>query len=162
MKKNLVNGTYLLEKYPGKGGWTYIALPQIKPAKDTPFGWVKVSGSIDDYSLKQISLMSMGERKLFLPVKASIRKQIKKEAGDFVELLLFEDNAPIEFPKEILDCFDLEPTELLQRFKGFALWEQKAYLNWIYDAKKKETKAKRIAEMMRRIQLNLKLHDKLP
>ncbi len=162
MKKKLAEGTYVLEKYPGKGGWTYIALPEVQPAKNTPFGWVKVSGHIDAYALQQISLMPMGDGKLFLPVKAAIRKKIQKEAGDFVHLLLYNDNTPLEIPDEILECFAMEPATHLTTFKNLALWEQKAFLNWIAEAKREETKAKRIAEMMRRMELNLKLHERLP
>jgi len=28
-EKPLVNRKYLLEKYPGKGGWTYAAIPEV-------------------------------------------------------------------------------------------------------------------------------------
>ena len=64
MKKPLVNNHYLLEKYPGKGGWTYAAIPEIKQNKNAPFGWVKVKGSIDDFELKQYKLMPMGNGKI--------------------------------------------------------------------------------------------------
>ena len=45
----LVNGKYLLEKFPGKGGWTFAAIPEVLQNKNNPFCWVKVKGSIDDY-----------------------------------------------------------------------------------------------------------------
>ena len=40
MKKEvpLVNRKFLLEKYPGKGGWTYAAIPEILQNKNNPFG----------------------------------------------------------------------------------------------------------------------------
>jgi hypothetical protein len=78
METPLVNGDYLLQKFPGKGGWTYAAIPEILQNKKNPFGWVKVKGSVDGYELKQYKLMPMGEGRLFLPVKAAIRKKIKK------------------------------------------------------------------------------------
>jgi hypothetical protein len=37
----LVNKEYLLEKSPGKGGWTYTVIPEILPDPKSPFGWVK-------------------------------------------------------------------------------------------------------------------------
>ncbi len=41
----------------------------------------------------------MGDGKMFLPVKAEIRKKIKKEAGDWVHVLLYTDNEPLEVPQ---------------------------------------------------------------
>jgi hypothetical protein len=67
----------VLEKIPGKGGWTYVVINEIAPDKRAKFGWVKVRGSIDDYELNQYKLMPMGNGKLFLPVRAEIRKKQK-------------------------------------------------------------------------------------
>ena len=33
-----------LQKFAGKGGWTYARIPEIMPDKKTPFGWVKSKG----------------------------------------------------------------------------------------------------------------------
>ena len=79
-EKALVNAQYLLEKFPGKGGWTYAVIPDISPGKRIPFGWVRVSGSIDAHELKRYKLMPMGNGQMFLPVKAEIRKIINKKS----------------------------------------------------------------------------------
>lgn len=84
LEKPLLNKEYLLQKFPGKGGWTYAVIPEVLQNKNNPFGWVKVKGSIDDYELKHYKLMPMGNDKLFLPVKAGIRKIIKKQAGEIM------------------------------------------------------------------------------
>lgn len=78
-KKYIVNKKCVLEKFSGKGGWTYIPLPEILPTKNTPFGWVIVNGVIDDYKLSKHKLLSMGNNKLFLPIKVEIRKTIKNK-----------------------------------------------------------------------------------
>jgi hypothetical protein len=158
--KPLVDGQYLLEKFPGKGGWTYASIPEIQPDKKAPFGWVRVKGFVDDYPLKQYKLMPMGNGTLFLPVKAEIRKKIKKKAGDTVHVILELDDSPYEIPNEIVECFKMEPPELLRRFKSFKEWEQKSYLDWIYQAKREATKTDRILKMMDRVSKNLKFHDK--
>ena len=51
--KPLVNREYLLEKFPGKGGWTYALIPEILQDKHSHFGWVIVNGSIDGYEIKK-------------------------------------------------------------------------------------------------------------
>ncbi len=74
-KRPLVSKTCFLHKFPGKGDWTYAEIPEVKPDPKTPFGWVVVNGSIDNYQLKHVKLMPMGNGKLFLPVKAAIRRK---------------------------------------------------------------------------------------
>ncbi|MFT5385881.1 MAG: hypothetical protein ACI81W_003292, partial [Saprospiraceae bacterium] len=59
-EKPLVNKKYLLQRFPGKGGWTFAEIPEILQNKKAPFGWVCVKGFIDDYELKQYKLMPMG------------------------------------------------------------------------------------------------------
>ncbi len=157
-KKALVNKEYLLEKYPGKGGWTYAAIPEIVQDKKKPFGWVQVKGSIDGVDLKNYKLMPMGNGKLFLPVKAEIRKKIKKKEGDWVKIILFADNDPLDIPTELLLCLKDEP-KAYKVFLNFPEGEQKAYINWIYAAKKEETKIERLAKTVERLTKKLKLSD---
>jgi len=159
-EKPLVNAEYLLEKFPGKGGWTYAAIPEILQNKNNPFGWVKVKGSIDKFELKQYKLMPMGNGKLFLPVKAEIRKKIGKLAGDYVHLILYSDESLLEIPSEIVECFKTEPKKTYEIFLNFTEGEQKAYLDWIYGAKTDDTKAERIVKMMDRVQHKIKFYDK--
>lgn len=160
-KKHLINKDYLLQKFPGKGAWTYAEIPEIPQNSKNPFGWVQVKGAIDDYPLRQFKLMPMGNGRLFLPVRASIRKKIKKEAGDHVHLILDLDHSELEIPTEIMECFKNEPKSIYESFSSFSDGEKKAYLDWIYLAKTDATKVKRIAQMMERLQYNLKLRDRI-
>lgn len=155
----LVDQKYLLEKFPGKGGWTYAAIPQISQNKNNPFGWVRVKGWIDSFELNRYKLMPMGNGLLFLPVKAEIRKKIGKQAGDYVKVKLYTDDTPLEIPEEIMECFEHEPAEAYQNFLGFTEEEQKAYLDWIYGAKQEDTKTERIIRMMDRLLQNKKFHE---
>ena len=121
---------------------------------------MRVKGYIDGYELKQYKLMPMGNGKLFLPVKAAIQKKIGKEAGDFVHVKLYSDESVLEISTEIIECFEDEPKKTYQTFLSFTEGEQKAYLDWIYDAKTDETKAKRILKMMNKLRKKLKFYDK--
>ena len=151
----LVDGDYLLQKFPGKGGWTYAAIPEIPLDKKNPFGWVKVKGRIDGFELSQYKLMPMGNGKLFLPVRAEIRKKIRKQEGDTVRVVLYADESRLVVPEEIVECLKHEPGEIWETFSSFTEGEQKAYLDWIYSAKTDETKAKRIAQMIDKLQNKL-------
>jgi hypothetical protein len=157
--KPLVNKKYKLEKFPGKGGWTFARIPQIIQDKNKPFGWVKVRGTIDGYEIRKCHLMPMGNGKLFLPVKAEIRKKIGKKEGDYVTVILYPDNEPLEVPEEMLLCLQDEPAAL-RFFKSLSESEQNFYIQWIYSAKKEETKVDRLAKTVNRLACGLKLYDK--
>ena len=159
MDKPLVNQSYLLKKIAGKGGWTYAEVPEIRPDKHAHFGWVKVRGSIDGYEIKQYNLMPIGNGNLFLPVKAAIRKIIKKEAGDAVHVILYADNTPLSIPDELLVCL-LDAPKAHQFFQTLTESNQKHYVVWIEESKRLETKINRIAKTIERLEKGLKMHDK--
>jgi len=146
----LVDKDYLLEKFPGKGGWTYAEIPEIVQDKRAHFGWVRVRGAIDGFKINTYHLMPMGNGKLFLPVKSEIRKQIKKQAGDYVHVTLFADKLPTEIPKEFAACLQNE-WNAMEAFSGYSNGEQKRMIDWIYAAKTDETKIRRISETLDRI-----------
>jgi hypothetical protein len=158
-EKLLVDREVLLQKFSSKGGWTYAELPEVTPSGNNPFGWLTVSGNIDEYTLDHHKLMPMGNGNLFLPVKAAIRKKIGKEAGDHVKIILYRDNSPMDIPDEIMDCFRTESSEAWEHFNKFSETEKKAYLDWIYEAQKEETKIKRIRKMLDKVRKNKRFYD---
>ena len=139
MDEKLVDKEYLLEKLPGKYGWTYTIIPEIRPAPNAPFNWVKVRGTIDRYQIKDYRLMPSGDVMpsgkgvLFLAVNAEIRKKIQKQADDIVALQFF--NSLIES-------------------------EQYKYIRWIYSAKGEQTKVDRIAKTVTKLADRKKFADK--
>jgi hypothetical protein len=156
--KTLVDKKLKLEKFNGKGGWTYVQVPVIRREARRPFGWVKVKGSIDGYKIKHYHLMPMGNGKLFLPVKAEIRKMLGKSQGDRVHVVLYADNEPLEIPDEMMHCLKDEPLAL-KFFKSLTESQRKYYIDWIYSARKEDTKVKRLAETVNRLLQGLKLYD---
>lgn len=157
--KPLINKRYRLEKFPGKGGWTFACIHEIEQDKKAPFGWVKVRGTIDGYEIRKYHLMPMGNGRLFLPVKAEIRKKIKKYEGDLVHVILYADHEPLEVPEEMLLCLRDEPAAL-KFFISLTESEQKFYMDWIYSAKKEQTKIARLAESINKLLKGLKFHEK--
>lgn len=158
-EKPLVNKKYLLEKFQGKGGWTYAQIPEILQNKNSRFGWVKVRGTIDGFEIKNYHLMPMGNGKLFLPVKAGIRKKIGKKEGDHVHVVLYADNLPVEIPEELKLCLSDEP-DAYETFLTYSDGEQKAFIEWIYSAKTDETKVERISKTLDKLARGQKLKDR--
>lgn len=150
IEKPLVDKQYLLQKFPGKGGWTFASIPEILQDKHAYFGWVKVKGSIDGFPIKCYHLMPMGNGTLFLPVKAQIRKAIGKGEGDIVRVILYKDDAPLDIPQEFILCLN-DDTGAKKTFYALPEGERKAIIDWIYSAKKEETKISRMAKIINRL-----------
>jgi len=154
MNAPITDKIYLLEKFPGKGGWTFAQISEILPQKENPFGWVKVKGNIDGFEFSKYHLMPMGNGKLFLPVKAEIRKKIKKEAGDTVHVVLYLDQDPLEIPEDFMTCLKDEPLAF-SFYNSLPQRQQEQYIKWIYASKSPEIKIQRMANAINRLLQNL-------
>ncbi|MFN6943561.1 MAG: DUF1905 domain-containing protein [Cytophagaceae bacterium] len=147
-----------LERFPGKGGWTYARV-ELSPDIDKPLVWRKVNGTIDDLAVEKLTLMPMGDGKLFIAVKAEIRKKIKKDAGDSVTIILYED-APIpeDIPEDFILCLQ-DDSDAWRYFTSFSEEEKIKYVHWIYSAKDEDEIVERMAEAINRISRNIKLKN---
>jgi len=125
-----IDRKYKLEKWPGKGGWTYAAIPEIVQNPENPFGWVTVKGRIDQVDFVRTRLMPMGSGKLFFPVKAALRKKIGKTAGDWVHIVLEPDDSNFTIPEVISSCLEDNPVEK-QRFSALPAADQEKLCKWI-------------------------------
>jgi hypothetical protein len=141
----LVDRDYVLDKTPGRGGWTYTLIPEIAPDPHAPFGWVKVKGTIDGVPIAGYHLMpgNHGSKQLFLSVKAALRKKIKKGAGDWVHLVLWRDDDPAEVPEELRLCIADDPAAA-EFFDSLTQGQQQAYVRWIYSAKSEQARIERM------------------
>ena len=97
-----------------------------------------------------MSFMPSGNGQLLLSVKAEIRKKIKKQAGDYVHVILYPANEPLEIPEELLLCLQ-EDQDAQQFFHSLNENEQHNYVKWIYSAKTDETRVERIAKTLVRL-----------
>lgn len=149
-EKPIFHQKVLMEKYPEKGGWTYATLKDIIFPKDRKSKQLTVKGTIDGYEIDQYNLFSIKDGRKFLPFKKEIRKAIHKEAGDFVEVILYLDDSPINIPDEIQLC--LNDDELIKsKFELLTVGKKKYYIDWIMKGKHAETRANRIVKMMTEI-----------
>lgn len=155
----LIDDKFLLVKYPGKGGWTYTVLPATIRKNKTPFGWVQVSGYIDDFELKAYRLMPMSSGQLFLPVKSDIRKKISKQAGDWVHVKLFADAIPADAEQDLLLCLN-ENKEAHNSFLNCSDEERQAFIQWIASARNEQIKLERIAQTLDMLECGQRLPAK--
>ena len=143
----LIEGEFFLERFTGKGGWTFVRLPISQLGAKTHFGMLKVSGSIDDFEFEGKTLMPMGDGFLFLPVSKEIRSHIRKEEGEKVELRLFRNGIPDQLTDELKDCLMDDPGKL-ELYQALPAAEQARWLEMIYSAGDEEQKAERIVRLL--------------
>lgn len=158
MPNPLADKHYLIEKMPGKGGWTYVVIAEIPPTERSRLGTVRVRGFIDSYELRQFNLLPMKDGKMMLPLKAAVRKKIRKQEGDFVHVILFADDSPVVVPDEIMLCL-LESPKALQFFESLSDSNKKYWIDWIEEAKKLETKADRILKSIQMLEKGQRFYD---
>ena len=158
MEQPIINQQYQLQKMQMKGGWTYIELPDIPKHLKQPFGWVPVKGSIDTYEIKQFKLWTMKSGNMFMPIKAEIRKKIKKTEGDWVHVILYYDDSPLVIPDEFMVCL-LDAPKAHTFYESISETSKKHYIDWIYESKTLETRVNRIAKAIEKLEMGLKLYQ---
>ncbi len=145
--EQIVGGEFFLERFQGKGGWTFIKIPIAILPSGKAFGMLKVCGSIDDYTFEGKHLMPMGDGFLFLPISKPIRQAIGKEEGDKVLFKLYRDEIPTSIPEELIACLEDDPGKL-SLFQKLSDAEQKQWIEYIYSANSDEVKANRIIKLL--------------
>jgi hypothetical protein len=131
---------------PDKKGWSFIILNKTLANKLNPGvrKGFRVKGKLDDYKIKQTSLLPVSGERFMLPFNATMRKATGKKAGDKVTLELELDKAPLKLSDDLLVCLK---DELVagEYFKSLPPSHQRYYSKWIADAKTDATREKRIA-----------------
>lgn len=150
MSELLLDQVLRLEKFPGKGGWTFVRLPEIKTSSGKPLGWDKLRILFDDHEVPEMGLLSLGNGQRFLPVKAAIRKAIGKQAGDQVRLQLFTLIEELDIRSEFLLCLEDEP-DAVKHFQRWKLPEREKYIFWIEQGQNTEQQVERMAKAVDRI-----------
>lgn len=144
----IIEGTFFIERYPGKGGWSYLELPPIPKPKDVPFGWIEASANLDGLFIEHLKLWPMKTGHVMLSLRAAIRKKINKEAGDSVHLQLFPFDPDMKYLGELTECIRLTSPQLLSIFDHTPEWEVTQWCVRISKAKTLEKKTEIIGAII--------------
>jgi hypothetical protein len=150
----IIDKSYLIQKFPGKGGWSFVSIPEITQDKRAWFGMVKVRGRIDGYEIENYHIMPMGNGTMFLPINGKIRKATGKKEGDWIHVLLYSQELPAVEPDDLMVCLNDEP-EALNRYNKLPETEKRKINDWIYSVKNDEIRVERIAQTIERL-LNMR------
>jgi hypothetical protein len=129
------------------GGGAYVEIPFDVEAV---FGSKrpKVKALIEGI-LYRGTLTRMGTECHILGIRKEIREQLGKMIGDEIKLTVEPDVEPrvIEVPAELKKALAKEQ-EANAIFDKLSYTHQKEYVTWITDAKKEETRLRRVAKMI--------------
>jgi uncharacterized protein DUF1905/bacteriocin resistance YdeI/OmpD-like protein len=127
----------------GRGGGAYVVFPYDVEKEFGTSGKVPVDATIDGVPEKS-SLMRMGMPQHILGVAKAIREKIGKKPGNVVKIVLWKDDAPREVavPPELQAR--MKKAGVLAFFESLSFTHRKEYCRWITEAKKEETRARRL------------------
>jgi hypothetical protein len=149
----LVEKNAVIEKFPQKGGWMYVSVPEVDKDKHAWFGLVKVNGFIDDHELVGVNLMPDTKGVMFLAVNSGIRKAIAKDVGDTVYIKLFSAGLPPVEEDDFLTCLR-EDEVAFKNFDKLSESEKKRITDWVYSPKSDNLKVERMALMIEKLITN--------
>ena len=135
--------TFDAEIQEGRGGGAYVVFPYDAEKEFGTNGRVPVNSTIDGLPEKS-TLMRMGMPHHILGVAKAIRDKLGKKPGDSVKIVLWKDDEPrvVAVPPELQAR--MKKADVLAFFESLSFTHRKEYCRWITEAKKDETRARRL------------------
>ncbi|MDN4164707.1 YdeI/OmpD-associated family protein [Cytophagales bacterium LB-30] len=131
-----------------ESGGVYVNFPYDVEKEFGKKGQIKIQASIDGVPYRG-SLANMGTGSHILIVLKSIREKIKKKFGDTVSVVLWQDTEErvVIVPEDVQEKLDAHPAERAF-FESLSYTHKKEYVHWIEEAKKEETRLRRLDKMI--------------
>jgi uncharacterized protein YdeI (YjbR/CyaY-like superfamily) len=107
---------------------------------------LKVEGKTATYVVVPLDVPSVfGRDDYFVPIKRELREAAGAAAGDTVEMELELDTKPriVRLPKDFAAALD---DEARASFDRMSYSHRKEYVDWIKEAKREDTRSRRIAK----------------
>jgi hypothetical protein len=136
------------------GGGAYVEFPFDTKEVFGISGRIPVVVHIDGEHYRG-SMVRMETTCHLVPVVKAIRENINKGDGDSVFVTVELDDQPrvIEPPEDLQDAFE-DDKAAWKAFKKLAYTHQREYVKWIEEAKRSETRIRRIKETIRKLTEN--------
>ena len=133
------------DKKGEKTGWRYIEISKHQAQKLKPNTKIsfRIKGKIDDYAIEKTAIIPMGDGNFILPINGTMRRTLRKKAGDSVSVSIQVDNREITLSQDFIQCLKDEPAAHTF-FKTLPKSHQNYFSKWIESAKTMQTKTKRI------------------
>jgi hypothetical protein len=138
----------VLENPEGKMDIAFISIPFDVEKVYGSKGQVKVKATFDGHAYRGV-LANMGTGCHILGIRKDIRQAIGKQVGDVVQVTIEKDEAErvVDVPAELQKLLTKNP-KAKSYFDSLSFTNRKEYALWISSAKKEETKAKHLKEIL--------------
>lgn len=147
--------TFTAAIQPGRGGGAFVACPFDTEAVFGIKGRVPVNATIDGIA-ERSTLIRMGQPCHVLGVPKAIRQQLAKGPGDVVTVVVWKDDSPREVDVPPRLEAGMKQAGVLSFFEGLSFTHRKEYCRWIAEAKKEETRARRVARAIEMLQAGVR------
>lgn len=142
----------VLEKSPGRFGWTFVEFPDDVEQRFGKRGAVRIKGTINGVPMDR-ALMPTKSGYHVIVLGGELRRQAKVNPGDRARFEVWLNKHPdeLQLPEELQETLDFLPD-----FK--AGWERvrpgmkRSILIWVNSGKTTATRAKRVAEILKRFE----------
>ncbi|MEA2174843.1 MAG: hypothetical protein QOD00_2435 [Blastocatellia bacterium] len=132
-------------------GGVYFTLPRQESEKFGTRGRVPVKGTLNGYPFRS-SIFPTGDGGHFMGVNKEVRDGAKVNAGERVRLVMETDAAPrtVTLPPDLDQALG-KSTHTRASFDKLSYTHRKEYVQWVEAAKRPETRARRIAQVLARL-----------
>lgn len=135
----------------GPGSWTYLVVPADVAAELGGAARIPVLAEVDAAAFRSSVMTGPGDSR-YLVVNKDVQTKAGVTEGDTVRVRLRRDTAPREVTvPDDLDAALAENAAAQRTFAEFSYSRKKEYVNWIEDAKRPETRRRRIGQAVERL-----------
>ncbi len=133
------------------GGGAYVEFPFDTEELYGTQGRIPVKVLFDGVPY-QGTMLRYGTEKHIIIIVKKIREAIGKQAGDIINVKVEMDDQPrvVIIPEDVKLIFE-KNQGALERFNKLSYTHQKEYIDWVLDAKREATRAKRIDQMIQKL-----------
>jgi hypothetical protein len=137
------------------GGGAFVLFPYDTEAEFATRGKVPVKATLNGVAYAG-SLMTCGGPHHMLAVAKAIRDRTGKRPGDTIDVEVWKDDGSrvLEIPAAFEKL--LKKEGLLPFFEGLSFIDRKEYSRWVSEAKKEETRAKRLAKAVEMLRMGVR------
>ncbi len=152
--------TAKLQAMGPKGAWVFIYFPKTVSEKLGVRGRVPVVGTINGFPIR-LSAFPVGDGTHQIAVNKAAQTGAGAKPGDRVKVVLRVDAAPrtVAVPADVAKAL-ASAKAAKANFEKMAWSHRKRYVDWIEEAKRPETRARRIQDAVARIAMGRGAYDR--
>jgi hypothetical protein len=142
----------------GEGGGTWVDVPVDLKATYGKGNLVPIVATFNGTVRYQGQLAMMGGQSPMLLVRSDVREELGVEKGDRVRVRIELDSAPrvVSLPDDVAALVEANPAAN-ETWETLAPGQRREYVRWIEEAKRPETRQRRVEETLRKLAAGEKL-----